>query len=297
VEKRIVGTNVQQAGNKRSQFWEFWRRYKQNPGAVLGLIIVIGLVIAAISSGIVFDYETEIIGNNVIERLQRPSMAHWFGTDELGRDIFSRILYGGRYSITMGLLAMLISTTCGMTIGAVAGYFGGQVDNLIMRFLDIIQSLPAMLLTIVISAALGPGYFNTIVALSVNGMPASARMLRAQMMKVRDNEYIEAAQSINCSKFRIIVGHMIPNSFSPNIVQATMQVANMIVMASSLSFIGLGVQPPTPEWGAMLSGARQFIREAPHMVVFPGLAIAVTILALNLMGDGLRDALDPKLKR
>jgi len=271
------------------------KQMSKNKLAMLGLFIFLAeLVIVAISPWII-PYEYSYMDFMALK--SGPSAAHWFGTDELGRDIFSRILYGGRYSITMGLLAMLISTTCGMTIGAVAGYFGGQVDNLIMRFLDIIQSLPAMLLTIVISAALGPGYFNTIVALSVNGMPASARMLRAQMMKVRDNEYIEAAQSINCSKFRIIVGHMIPNSFSPNIVQATMQVANMIVMASSLSFIGLGVQPPTPEWGAMLSGARQFIREAPHMVVFPGLAIAVTILALNLMGDGLRDALDPKLKR
>ena len=228
---------------------------------------------------------------------QGPSAAHWFGTDELGRDIFSRVLYGGRYSITMGLFAVLISQTMGMTLGAIAGYFGGQVDNVMMRVLDIVQSLPAMLLSIVLSAVLGPGYFNTILALSVNGMPGAARMLRAQMMKVRDNEYIEAAQSINCSKVRIIVNHMIPNSFSPNIVQATMGVAHMITMAASLSFIGLGVQPPTPEWGAMLSGARQFIRQCPHMVIFPGLAIAITILALNLMGDGLRDALDPKLKR
>ena len=228
---------------------------------------------------------------------QGPSAQHWFGTDELGRDIFSRILYGGRYSVTMGLISVAISTTVGMSIGAIAGYFGGQVDNVIMRVLDVIQSLPAMLLTIVISAALGSGYFNTILALSVNGLPASARMLRAQMMKVRDSEYIEAAVSINCSRFRIITSHLIPNSLSANIVQATMAVANMIVMAASLSFIGLGVQPPTPEWGAMLSGARQFIRQCPHMVIAPGMAIAITILALNLLGDGLRDALDPKLKR
>ena len=228
---------------------------------------------------------------------QGPSSAHLLGTDELGRDILSRILYGGRYSITMGLLSVLISTSVGMTIGAIAGYFGGWVDNIIMRLLDIIQSLPAMLLTIVISAALGSGYFNTILALSVNGLPAAARMLRANMMKERDNEYIEAAVSINCSKFRIITSHLVPNSLSANIVQATMGVANMIVMAASLSFIGLGVQPPTPEWGAMLSGARQFIRQCPHMVIAPGMAIAITILALNLMGDGLRDALDPKLKQ
>lgn len=261
---------------------------------MLGLCILLVEIILVILAPVIAPYDYTAM--DIVAAQQGPSAAHWFGTDELGRDIFSRVLYGGRYSISMGVLAVMISTTVGMTIGAVAGYFGGKVDNILMRLLDVIQSLPAMLLSIVLSAVLGPGYFNTILALSVNGMPASARMLRAQMMKVRGNEYIEAAQSINCSKFRIIVRHMIPNSFSPNIVQATMSIAHMIVMAASLSFIGLGVQPPTPEWGAMLTGARQFIRQCPHMVIFPGLAIAVTVLAVNLMGDGLRDALDPKLK-
>lgn len=191
----------------------------------------------------------------------------------------------------------MISVLVGAFIGSIAGYFGGWVDNLLMRILDVIQSLPALLLTIVVSAALGSGYINTILALSVNGIPAMARMLRAQMMRVRNSEYIEAAESINCSKARVIVSHLFPNSFSPLLVQATMGVANRILMASSLSFIGLGVQPPTPEWGAMLSGSRQYIRDYPHMVIIPGLAIAVTILALNLMGDGLRDALDPRLKK
>ena len=271
---------------------ETLRKLWADPMGKIGMIGVFLLIAMAIFAPMLAPYPYDQIGM----RFQPPSGEHIFGTDEFGRDIFSRVLYGGRYSISMGVLAVMISTTVGMTIGAVAGYFGGKVDNILMRLLDVIQSLPAMLLSIVLSAVLGPGYFNTILALSVNGMPASARMLRAQMMKVRGNEYIEAAQSINCSKFRIIVRHMIPNSFSPNIVQATMSIAHMIVMAASLSFIGLGVQPPTPEWGAMLTGARQFIRQCPHMVIFPGLAIAVTVLAVNLMGDGLRDALDPKLK-
>lgn len=279
---------------KQSEFVRVFKELSKNQTAMLGLIILLIEVILAILAPVIAPYD--YMEMDIVAAQQGPSLAHWFGTDELGRDIFSRVLYGARYSISMGVLAVLISTTIGMTIGSIAGYFGGQVDNIIMRLLDIIQSLPAMLLSIVLSAVLGPGYFNTILALSVNGMPASARMLRAQMMKVRGNEYIEAAQSINCSKFRIIVRHMIPNSFSPNIVQATMAIAHMIVMAASLSFIGLGVQPPTPEWGAMLTGARQFIRQCPHMVIFPGLAIAVTVLAVNLMGDGLRDALDPKLK-
>ena len=279
---------------KQSEFVRVFKELSKNQTAMLGLIILLIEIILAILAPVIAPYD--YMEMDIVAAQQGPSLAHWFGTDELGRDIFSRVLYGARYSISMGVLAVLISTTIGMTIGSIAGYFGGQVDNIIMRLLDIIQSLPAMLLSIVLSAVLGPGYFNTILALSVNGMPASARMLRAQMMKVRGNEYIEAAQSINCSKFRIILRHMIPNSFSPNIVQATMAIAHMIVMAASLSFIGLGVQPPTPEWGAMLSGARQFIRQCPHMVIFPGLAIAVTVLAVNLMGDGLRDALDPKLK-
>lgn len=279
---------------KQSEFVRVFKELSKNQTAMLGLIILLIEIILAILAPVIAPYD--YMEMDIVAAQQGPSLAHWFGTDELGRDIFSRVLYGARYSISMGVLAVLISTTIGMTIGSIAGYFGGQVDNIIMRLLDIIQSLPAMLLSIVLSAVLGPGYFNTILALSVNGMPASARMLRAQMMKVRGNEYIEAAQSINCSKFRIILRHMIPNSFSPNIVQATMAIAHMIVMAASLSFIGLGVQPPTPEWGAMLTGARQFIRQCPHMVIFPGLAIAVTVLAVNLMGDGLRDALDPKLK-
>lgn len=279
---------------KQSEFVRVFKELRKNSTAMLGLCILLVEIILVILAPVIAPYDYTAM--DIVAAQQGPSAAHWFGTDELGRDIFSRVLYGGRYSISMGVLAVMISTTVGMTIGAIAGYFGGKVDNILMRLLDVIQSLPAMLLSIVLSAVLGPGYFNTILALSVNGMPASARMLRAQMMKVRGNEYIEAAQSINCSKFRIIVRHMIPNSFSPNIVQATMAIAHMIVMAASLSFIGLGVQPPTPEWGAMLTGARQFIRQCPHMVIFPGLAIAVTVLAVNLMGDGLRDALDPKLK-
>ena len=204
---------------KQSEFMRVMRQMRKNKLAMLGLIIFIAELIIVLLAPFISPYDYTAMDPIAIR--QGPSLQHWFGTDDLGRDIFSRILYGGRYSITMGLFSVAISTTVGMSIGAVAGYFGGQVDNIIMRLLDIIQSLPAMLLTIVISAVLGSGYGNTILALSVNGLPAAARMLRAQMMRERDNEYIEAAQSINCSKFRIIVSHLIPNSFSPNIVQAT----------------------------------------------------------------------------
>ena len=280
---------------KKSEFLRVMKQLSYNKGAMIGLTIFVLELILVLAAPLIAPYDYTAMDPATIR--QTPSAAHWFGCDELGRDILSRILYGGRFSITMGMFSVLISATFATVIGSIAGFFGGQVDNIIMRILDVIQSLPAMLLTIVLSAVLGAGYFNTILALAVNGIPGQARMLRAQMMKNRGAEYVEASQSINCSKLRIIAVHLFPNSFSPLIVQMTMGVANMILMASSLSFIGLGVQPPQPEWGAMLSSARQYIRTAPHMVIFPGLAIAITILALNLLGDGLRDALDPKLKK
>lgn len=280
---------------KKSEFLRVLKQLSYNRGAMIGLTIFLLELVLVLLAPVIAPYDYQAM--DPLAMRQAPSMLHWFGCDDLGRDILSRILYGGRFSITMGIFSVMISATCGSIIGSIAGYFGGQVDNIIMRILDVIQSLPGMLLTIVISAVLGSGYINTILALSVNGIPGQARMLRAQMLKNRGAEYVEASQSINCSKLRIIGVHLFPNSFSPLIVQMTMGVANMILMASSLSFIGLGVQPPQPEWGAMLSGSREFIRSAPHMVIYPGLAIAITILALNLLGDGLRDALDPKLKK
>ena len=279
---------------KQGGFATVMKQMSKNKAAMLGLAILSTEIILAILAPYIIPYDYSFM--DMANMFAKPSSSHLFGCDDMGRDIFSRVLYGARYSISIGIVAVTIGSAIGCTIGAVAGFFGGQVDNLIMRLLDIIQAIPGMLLMIVISAVLGPGYFNTIVALSIGSISGMARMLRAQMLKERENEYIEAAQSINCSKFRIITSHLIPNCISPMIVSATMGVAQTITVAAGLSFIGLGVQPPIPEWGAMLSAARQFIREAPHLVYFPGLAIAVTVLALNLLGDGLRDALDPKLK-
>ncbi len=280
---------------KNSQFRETLKQLSYNRMAMLGAILFILELTVCLAAPLFTRY-----GYNALDfssMFESPSLRHFFGTDNLGRDIFTRVLYGGRYSITMGLFSVVISMAVGSVLGSLAGFFGGWVDSVVMRLLDVIQALPSMLLTIVISAALGSGYFNTILALSVNGIPQMARLLRAQMMQVRNNEYIEAAESINCSKVRIIVSHLFPNSFSPLLVQGTMAIGNRILMAASLSFIGLGVQPPSPEWGAMLSDARTYMRGDPHMVIFPGLAIALTVLAVNLMGDGLRDALDPKMKR
>lgn len=279
---------------KNSEFVRVMKQMSKNKLAMIGLAIFIVEIVLAILAPYISPYSYTKM--DMTACFATPSATHFFGCDDMGRDIFSRVLYGARYSISIGILAVLFSVIIGCAIGAVAGYFGGQVDNLIMRLLDVIQAIPGMLMMIVISAVLGPGYLNTIIAMSFGSIPGMARMLRAQMLKERTNEYIEAATSINCSTFRIIFHHLIPNCLSPIIVQATMGVGQTITLAAGLSFIGLGVQPPIPEWGAMLSASRQFMRQAPHLVVFPGLAIAVTVLALNLMGDGLRDALDPKLK-
>lgn len=286
--------SVKAKAKKNSEFVRVMKQMSKNKLAMIGLAIFIVEIVLAILAPYISPYSYTKM--DMTACFATPSATHFFGCDDMGRDIFSRVLYGARYSISIGILAVLFSVVIGCAIGAVAGYFGGQVDNLIMRLLDVIQAIPGMLMMIVISAVLGPGYLNTIIAMSFGSIPGMARMLRAQMLKERTNEYIEAATSINCSTFRIIFHHLIPNCLSPIIVQATMGVGQTITLAAGLSFIGLGVQPPIPEWGAMLSASRQFMRQAPHLVVFPGLAIAVTVLALNLMGDGLRDALDPKLK-
>lgn len=279
---------------KQSEFIRVVRQLSRNKVAVLGLIILLVEILVAVFAKYIIPYD--YVAMDLTSCFAKPSFEHFFGCDDMGRDIFSRVLYGSRYSISIGIFAVSISVVFGVLIGSFAGFFGGQIDNILMRILDVIQAIPGMLLMIVISAVLGPGFMNTIIALSVSNISGMARMLRAQMMKERGNEYIEASLAINCSKLRIIFVHLLPNCISPLIVQATMGVAQTITMAAGLSFIGLGVQPPTPEWGAMLSAARQFIRQAPHLVIFPGLAIAITVLALNLLGDGLRDALDPKLK-
>jgi peptide/nickel transport system permease protein len=279
---------------KSSNFKDVMHRLSKNKAAMLGLIIFLLEIVIAVAAPLISPYD--ITEMDFTSMHAAPSSAHLMGTDELGRDILSRLLYGGRYSLGLGVASVAFAVLGGVILGAIAGYFGGVIDNLIMRFLDIFQSIPMTLLCIAISAALGSGFFNTILALAISSVPGYARLLRGSILNIRKMEYLEAADAINSSKFRTIVSHVLPNSFSPLIVNATMGMATAIMMASGLSFIGLGVQAPTPEWGAMLSGARNFLRDHPHEVIFPGIAIAVTVLALNMMGDGLRDAMDPKLK-
>lgn len=270
------------------------RRLRKNKAAMLGLYIFVIEVLLAIFAKWIMPYGYEEM--DLANMLASPSMQHWFGTDELGRDIFSRILYGARYSLSIGVCAVAVAIFIGVAIGAIAGYFGGRVDNIIMRILDIIQSVPGLLLTIALSAVLGSGFDKAILALGLSSIPGYARLLRASVMNIRKMEYLEAADSINAGKIRIIIKHVLPNSFAPLIVQATMGVAGAILISASLSYIGLGVQPPTPEWGAMLAAGRNYIRDDTHLVLFPGICIMITVLALNILGDGLRDALDPKLK-
>lgn len=282
---------------KRGQLSEIWRRMRRNKLAMVGLVIVCILILVALFANQIADYETMVIKQNVAIRLQGPSAEHWCGTDEFGRDIFARLVHGARISLLVGVIAVTIALATGGTLGAIAGYFGGVIDNVIMRVMDIFLSIPILLLAIMIVTALGSSMMNLMIAIGLASMPTFARVVRASVLSVKDQEYVEAARAIGAKTGHIILRHIMPNCLSPIIVQATLRVATAILSTASLSFIGLGMQPPAPEWGAMLASGRSFIRDAPHIVIIPGLLIMVTILALNLLGDGLRDALDPKLKR
>lgn len=290
-------SNTNTSNKKRSQWVEVWRRLKRNKMAVLGLIILIILVLLAVFADVIANYDNVVIKQNLTHRLQGPSAAHWLGTDEFGRDIFARLVHGTRVSLQVGIVAVGISIVIGGILGAVAGYYGGKLDNTIMRIMDIFLAVPSILLAIAIVSALGPSIINLMLAISISSVPSYARIVRASVLSIRDQEFIEAAKAIGASNTRIIFRHIIPNSLAPVIVQATLGVASAILSTAGLSFIGLGIQPPAPEWGSMLSGGRQYLRYAWWVTTFPGVAIMITILSLNLLGDGLRDALDPRLKQ
>jgi len=279
---------------KGSLFNETLLSLRQNRLAMLGMVILVMLILVAIFADVIAPYSID--DQQLSSRFQQPSQAHLFGTDNLGRDIFSRIVYGSRISLAIGASAATISALIGVLLGSIAGFYGGRVENLIMRFTDILMAIPSTLLAISIISALGPGLTNTIIAVSIGAVPGYVRVVRASILSVKEQEYIEAARSIGAEDGRIVCSHILPNCFAPILVQITLGVARAIQVAAALSFIGLGVLPPNPEWGSMLSAARPYIREHWHMVVFPGLAIMATIFGLNLFGDGLRDSLDPRLK-
>lgn len=281
----------------RTKVQEVWHQFKKNRGAVFCLVIVVLVVLIGIFSGVLVSYEGQVTKINGSLRLAAPSLQHPFGCDELGRDMFARVLYGTRYSLIIGFSSALIALVLGEILGVTAGYFGGLWETLVMRFTDIWSAIPITLLAVILAASMGTGMVSLIVALGVASVASFTRMARATVLTVIGNEYIEAARAAGASNFSIIVNHIIPNALSPMVVQTTMQVATSIVQAAAMSFIGLGVPVPTPEWGTLLSAGRTYMRNSPHLTLFPGLAILITVLAINVVGDGLRDALDPKLKR
>lgn len=280
---------------KNSQWRDVWRRLLKNRMAMFGLCVLILLVFLAIFADVVAPYGYD--DQNYSQMLELPSWQHIMGTDNYGRDIFSRIVYGTRISLLIGFISLAISTVVGSILGACAGYFGGASDTIIMRGSDILMAIPRTVLAIAIATTLGPGLVNAMIAVAIGTIPSFTRVVRASTLTVKDQEYVEAARAIGASNFHVIKKYVFPNVLAPIIVQATLGVGTAILLAASLSFLGIGISPPTPEWGSMLSAARSYMRDYWHMVLFPGLAIMITVLALNLFGDGLRDALDPKLKK
>lgn len=281
---------------QRSMFVETWKRLQKNKGAMIGLVIVVILFLLAIFAGVIFDYDTDVIGQNYNELLQEPSWKHPFGTDEMGRDLLARIVYGSRASLFISFAAVLLAAIVGCFFGAISGYFGGMVDSVIMRITDMFLAIPETLFAITLVAALGTSTFTLIIALAISNIPIYCRLLRSSVMTQRSSEHVEAAKAIGAKTSTIIIHHILPNCIAPVLVQFTLSIAVTILTISGLSFLGLGVAAPKPEWGALLSSSRSYMREHTYLTIFPGLAIMTTILSLNLLGDGLRDALDPRLR-
>ena len=282
---------------RRSLLGETLHRLSKNKGAMLGAFIVLTLIVLALLSDVIYDYETDIIANNLKERFIAPCWEHPFGTDNLGRDQLARIIYGARVSLPVGFVAVMIALSIGMIFGACAGYFGGKLENVIMRFMDIFASVPSVLMAIALMSVMPASTFSLMLAVGISSVPGFVRITRAAVLTVKNQEYVEAARALGKNDFYIIFVHILPNCLSPIIVQTTLRVASAIVSASSLSFLGLGIKPPSPEWGALLTAGKTYIRGYSYLCMFPGLAIMITVLAFNMVGDGLRDAMDPKLKK
>ena len=280
---------------KHGQAYEVWRRYKKSRTAMLGLILLILVVAIAIFADVICPYDLAIT-QNISERFQSPNMQHFFGTDEMGRDVFARVVHGSRYSLFIGVATSVLSLILGGLLGAIAAYYGKMVDNIIMRLTDVVMTVPPILLSLAVVAALGASMRNLMIAITISCIPSMVRMVRSVVISLVDNEYVEAAKSYGASDLRIILKYILPNALGPIIVTMTMNVAGMILSAAGLSFLGMGVQPPSPEWGALLSDAEQYMFTAPWLLYFPGIFIVIAALSFSLAGDGIRDALDPKLK-
>jgi peptide/nickel transport system permease protein len=277
-----------------SPWLEAWRSFRKNKLAVIGALIVIFFILLAIFAPLIAP--EGINEQKLAKRLLAPSSEHWFGTDDFGRDIFSRVVYGARISLWVGFLAVMGSIVVGCLLGIIAGYYGKWVDTIISRFFDILLAFPSILLAIAIVAVLGPSLRNALIAIAIINIPNFGRLIRSRVLSVKQEEYIMAAKAVGMKNSRILLHHVMPNSIAPIIVQGTLAIATAIIEAAALGFLGLGAEAPNPEWGKMLSDAKAFLTQAPWTMIFPGLAIMLTVLGFNLMGDGLRDALDPRMK-
>lgn len=279
-----------------SSLKEFWVYFKQNRGATLGLFIIILFIILALGAPLIAPYSFQTTHPEAL-KLPPLSGTYLLGTDDIGRDLLSRLLYGARISLGIGFLCVFFSSVVGSLLGLISGYFGGKVDTFIMRSMDLMMALPSILLAIVVVSILGPSLLNTIIAVSIVSLPSFVRLVRASVLQEKKKQYVQAVESFGASHFRVLVLNIFPNCLAPLIVQGSLNFSNAILDAAALGFLGLGAQPPTPEWGTMLADARPFIESAPWLVTLPGICILVNVLAFNLLGDGLRDALDPKLKK
>lgn len=279
---------------KETQLRQIMRRLVKNKPAVVGMVILGVIILACVLAPLIAPYDPDALDYTALHA--NPCLAHPLGCDNLGRDILSRLLYGGRVSLLLGAVVAVVGMAFGLFFGCLVGYYGGSVDNVAMRICDVWMAIPGTLLAIVISASMGSGFLPTVLALSMGGLPGSVRNARAMVLKEREMEYLEAAKAMNCSKPKIIYKHMMPNTVAPTIVGTTGQIGGTMMQSAGLSYIGLGIQPPKSEWGAMCSSAREFLTTHPLEMLWPGLIIMITVLAINLLGDGLRDAMDPKLK-
>ena len=280
---------------KSSQWKDVWIRLRRNKLAMVGMVIAVLLALMAIFAPVIAPYDYQV--QSIAERLQMPSAQHLMGTDNMGRDILSRLIYGGRISLLVSLLAVIVSLVIGGLLGAVSGYMGGKVDSVIMRLMDILMAIPGILMAVCISAAMGGGVWQTALAIAVAGIAGVCRLVRGQTLTLRNQEYIEAARASGSGTLRILLSNIIPNCLAPIIVNTTMSIGGNIMMISALSFVGLGVQPPIPEWGAILNSGREYVSTFWPLITFPGIAIALTMFGFNVVGDGLRDALDLNLKQ
>lgn len=271
-----------------------WRRLRRNRAALIGAGIVAVFVSLALFAHLLSPYEPT--RGDLADRLRPPSAAHWLGTDELGRDLLSRVIFGARISLQIQVVAVALALMVGVLLGGIGAYLGGWADTLVMRAMDVLLAFPSIFLALAIVAARGTGLFNLILAAAVTSVPQFARIIRASILSLREKEFVEAARALGGRPRRILFRHLLPNCMAPLIVQSTLRMATVLLTASGLSFLGLGVQPPTPEWGAMLSNARSYLIVAPHVATIPGLAIMVVVVGFNLFGDGLRDSLDPRLR-